>query len=66
MVKQGFRQPSKWEMDEYYKSINIDKCPFCRSSLGKIAVMKRKAHKLCKCKKCGMTIKDRRTGTVVW
>lgn len=62
MDKPGFRRPSKWELDRYYERINIEKCPFCGSSLGKIAVMKRKARKVCKCRKCGMTIVDR----IVW
>lgn len=32
------------------------KCPFCSEDLDKIAIIKRKAEKTCKCKHCGKLI----------
>lgn len=58
MVKQGFRAPFPFELEEINRYRNVEKCPFCGNSLGKIAVMRRKAYKVCKCKKCRKLILD--------
>ena len=42
---------------------NIKRCPFCGENLGKVALIKYKALKVCQCKKCGKLI----LGTqIVW
>lgn len=57
MVKQGFRAPSRFELEILKKYQKIEKCPFCGRSMGKTEIMKLKMYKVCKCKKCGKLIK---------
>lgn len=34
-------------------------CPYCFGKLGKIESLRRKARKICKCKKCGRIVDER-------
>jgi transcription elongation factor Elf1 len=55
----GVCRPSEIEK-EFLKKLqrDIKKCPFCSRKLGKIAIIKRKTKRFCRCKNCGEMIFD--------